>query len=158
MYYVGSGELIARLQASPLLRPSIFGAYDGLTVVLGVLLSLTGHPELVFPTALGVAIAEGVGMAAGEWLSNDQSTPLAAGVMGAAVLVGGVAPAVPWLWLRGWPALALSVVVLVAIGGVIAWLRNDRGAGRALVETYGVLAVTITVVWVVEVLTPGGAP
>lgn len=144
------------MRGSPLLRPSIFGAYDGLTVVLGVLLSLTGHPELVFPTALGVAIAEGVGMTAGEWLSNDQSTPLIAGVMGGAVLIGGVAPAVPWLWLRGWPALVLSVVILVGIGAVIAWLRNDRGSALALVETYGVLAVTVVVVFLVEYLTPGG--
>lgn len=150
-------DLIERLQRSRMLRPSIFGAFDGMTVVLGVLFTLTGHPELVFPTAVGVAVAEGVGMAAGEWLSNSDSGPAVAAVMGAAVLAGGVLPALPWLVLTGGWAIVCSILILIAQGAGIAVLRNDRGTSLALIETYGVLAVTIAVVWLVEFLTPGGA-
>lgn len=126
-----------------------------MTVVLGVLFSLTGHPEVIFPTAVGVAVAEGVGMMAGEWLSND-SGPAVAAVMGGAVLIGGVLPAVPWLWLHGAWALVCSVVILVAQGAGIAWLRNDRGTALALIETYLVLATVVATVAVVEWVTPGG--
>jgi VIT1/CCC1 family predicted Fe2+/Mn2+ transporter len=143
---------------SRFLRPAIFGAFDGLTVVLGVLFSLTGHPSLVLPTAVGVAVAEGVGMAAGEWLSDSDSGFAASLVIGVATIVGSIAPALPYAWLPPGPALIASVTVVAVLGAVITGMRSRaRGWTRAVLETYGVLAVTILAVAAIEYLTPGGA-
>jgi VIT1/CCC1 family predicted Fe2+/Mn2+ transporter len=142
-----------------LLRPAVFGAFDGLTAVLGLLLSLRGHPSWVLPSALGLAVAEGVGMAAGQWLSSDSDAGFAAsGVIGAATAAGSLAPAVPFALLpMSWAAL-VSAVVLVAIGAGIAAVRSrDRGWPRALAETFGVLAAAVVAVGVCITVTPGGA-
>lgn len=139
------------------LRPTIFGVFDGLTVVLGVLFSLgLAHPTLVFPAALGVGVAEGIGMAAGEWLSASDTGLGASAVIGAATVAGTVLPALPWLWLTGPFAFGLSGLLVVVIGVVIAALRGDRGASLAAVETFGVLTATALAVFVVEYFTPGG--
>jgi VIT1/CCC1 family predicted Fe2+/Mn2+ transporter len=141
-----------------LLRPAVFGTFDGLTAVLGLLLSLHGHPNWVLPSALGLAVAEGVGMAAGEWLSDSGSGFAASGVIGAATALGSLAPAVPFAVLpMPWAAVA-SAVVLVAIGTGIAAVRSrDRGWARAFAETFGVLAAALVAVGVCIRVTPGGA-
>jgi VIT1/CCC1 family predicted Fe2+/Mn2+ transporter len=128
-----------------LLRPAVFGTFDGLTAVLGILLSLHGHPGWVLPSALGLAVAEGVGMAAGQWLSSDSDSGLAAsGVIGAATAAGSLLPAVPFALLPGRWAIAASALVLIALGAGIAAVRSrDRGWLRALTETFGVLVAAL---------------
>ena len=42
---------------SPLIRPMVFGAADGVTIVLGLLVSLTGQPHALFRATLGAAVA-----------------------------------------------------------------------------------------------------
>lgn len=139
-------------------RPAVFGAFDGLTVVLGVLFSLAGAPRLVLPTAVGVAVAEGVGMAAGEWLSESDSGFAASAVIGAATMTGSVLPAVPYAVVSGRAAVAGSVVVFAALGVVISAIRaRQRGWRRALVETFGVLVAVAVAVAVCEAVTPRGA-
>ena len=50
--------------------PVTFGAADGVTISLGLVVSLTGQPRALFYAALGAGLAELVGMTAGQWLSR----------------------------------------------------------------------------------------
>lgn len=139
-------------------RPAVFGGFDGLTAVLGVLLTLSGHGSLAFWAALSLGAAECVGMTAGEWLSDSDHGFIAALVIGVATMAGSVLPAVPYLFLAGVPAMAASVGVLALLGVGITWMRStDRGWWRALMETYGVIAVAFAAVAVIQYVTPGGA-
>lgn len=133
-----------------LLKASVLGAVDGVTVVLGVLFSLAGHPDLVVPTAISVAVAEAVGMAAGEWLSDSSNGFGGAIAIGIAVLLGSIIPALPWLWLRGTPAIVASIVVLLALAAVITVLRGGRGPRRAAIETFGVLGITTAALFLLQ--------
>jgi VIT1/CCC1 family predicted Fe2+/Mn2+ transporter len=140
-----------------LLPPAVFGMADGLTCALGAILSLSGHADLVFPTAAAVAAAECVGMAAGEWLSDSQHGLGASAVIGIATGVGGLLPAVPYAVLRGPWAVAASVLVFTVCAGLIAVVRrSERGLGRALLETYGVLAAVAVAVWLTQLAMPHG--
>lgn len=124
-----------------LLAPAIFGGFDGATSVVGVLLTLTGHPGQILPASLGLAVAGGVGMAAGSWLSAESDAgPAQAAVIGAATAVGTLLPALPYTVLAGGVAIVCSAVVLVLLGAVITLVRgSDRSLKRAAAETYGVL-------------------
>jgi VIT1/CCC1 family predicted Fe2+/Mn2+ transporter len=131
-----------------LLPPAVFGGFDGATSVVGVLLTLTGHPDQIIPTALGLAAAGGVGMAAGSWLSDDDdSGPLDAAVIGVATAVGTMLPALPYTVLSGAAAIACSAVILVLLGAAITVVRaRERAWWRAAAETYGVLAAVCVAV------------
>lgn len=140
-----------------LLSPAVFGAFDGATSVVGALLTLTGHPAQILPTAFGLAVAGGVGMAAGQWLSADADAgPSDAAVIGAATAVGTVLPALPYALLTGWSAIAASAAVLAAFGAVITAVRaHDPGRtwARAAAETYGVLFAVCVAVAVCTIAT-----
>lgn len=129
--------------------PVILGAADGVTIVLGLLVSLTAHPSAVFRAALGAGLAELVGMTAGVWLSAGQDGTghgggwrgfWAALSCGGAALVACAAPAVPYLVAHGPVALGASVALTAAVAGIVAWLRPEKGI-LAVAQTYGVLAV-----------------
>lgn len=143
-------------RANELMRPAVFGTFDGLTAVLGVLLSLHGHPDWVLPSALGLAVAEGVGMAAGEWLSGE-GTGAAPAVIGAATALGSLLPAVPFAILPGAWAAPASLLIVAALAAGISAVRSDgRGWLRAAAETSGVLAAAFIAVTLCMALTPGG--
>ncbi|NUQ95302.1 MAG: hypothetical protein HOY79_01625 [Streptomyces sp.] len=128
-------------RSAALLSPAIFGSFDGATSVVGVLLTLIGHPEQIMPTSLGLAAAGGVGMAAGSWLSqNTNAGPVEAVAIGGATAVGTLLPALPYLALAGMAAIVASAVILVLLGaGITAVRARNRSALRAAAETYGVL-------------------
>lgn len=138
-----------------LLAPAIFGGFDGATSVVGVLLTLTRHPGQIIPAALGLAVAGGVGMAAGSWLSQDSDAgPREALVIGAATAVGTLLPALPYAVLAGTMAIVCSAVVLVLLGAAITVVRSrDRTLRRAAAETYGVLAAVCVAVAVCALAT-----
>lgn len=139
------------------LSPAVFGMTDGLTCSLGVILSLTHHASLILPTAVAVSSAECVGMAAGQWLSESDDGLGESLVIGLASGVAGLAPALPYAFLAGFWAIFTSVVILVGIAAAVTVVRiRDRGLIRALVETYGVLFVVSTVVWISQLVTPHG--
>lgn len=129
------------MDRSALLAPAVFGGFDGATSVVGVLLTLTGRPGQILPTTLGLAVAGGVGMAAGSWLSADSDAgPREALVIGAATAVGTLLPALPYALLAGAAAMVCSGLLLVLLGaGITAVRACDRSLGRAAAETYGVL-------------------
>lgn len=131
-----------------LLSPAIFGSFDGATSVVGVLLTLTGHPGQIVPTSLGLAVAGGVGMAAGSWLSDDTDAgPVEAAVIGAATAVGTLLPALPYTVTTGAAAIVASAVILVLLGAAITVVRaRDRSPLRAAAETYGVLTAVCVAV------------
>lgn len=138
------------------IAPAVFGAFDGLTSSLGVLLALASHPHLVLPTAVGVGAAEMVGMAAGQWQSDSDDGLGASAVIGAATGAGCIAPAVPFALLPPVVAASVSAVLVLAVTAGIARLRADRGRVRAAVESYSILAAVAVVVLLVHLLTPGG--
>ncbi len=137
------------------LAPAVFGGFDGATSVVGVLLTLTGHPGQILPTALGLAVAGGVGMAAGSWLSADtDGGPREAVVIGAATAAGTLLPALPYLLLAGAAAMVCSGLLLVLLGAAITLVRaGDRSLVRAAAETYGVLIAVSAAVAVAAVAT-----
>lgn len=136
--------------------PAVFGAFDGLTSSLGVLLALAGHPHIVLPTAVEVGTAEMVGMAAGQWQSDSKDGPGAAVIIGVATGAGCVLPAVPFAVLPPDAASVASAVLVLSVTAAIAGLRADRGRLRAAVESYAVLVAVAAVVLLVHLFTPGG--
>lgn len=139
------------------ISPAVFGAFDGLTSSLGVLLGLAAHPHLVLPAAIGVGAAEMVGMAAGQWQSDSDDGLGAALVIGASTGAGCVLPAIPFALLHPGAAAIVSAVLVLAVTAGIARLRaGRRGRRRAVIESYLILAATAAVVLLVHILTPGG--
>ncbi len=119
-------------------QAAVFGAADGVTIVLGLLVSLTGQPHALFHAALGAGLAELVGMTAGQWLSDEKSGFAPALANGAAACAACITPALPYLAGSGWLPVASSVVLVAAVAGLISILRPEKGA-LALVQTYGIL-------------------
>lgn len=116
----------------------VFGAADGVTIVLGLLVSLTGQPHALFHAALGAGLAELVGMTAGQWLSDEKAGFAPALANGGAAFLACTAPALPYLAATGWPAMAASLVLVGAVGGVISVLRPEKGV-LAVAQTFGIL-------------------
>ncbi len=128
---------------------AVFGAADGVTVVLGLLLALTGSPSAVVKAAVGAGVAEFVGMSAGAWLSGEGRWPALAN--GGAALAACLLPAVPYLAFTGTVALTLSVVLVAAVAAAVAWMRPQR-SWLAVAQTFGVLAAAAVLVYATSLL------
>jgi hypothetical protein len=125
-------------KAGILRQQATFGAADGLTLVLGLLVSLTGQPHALFHAALGAGLAEFVGMTAGAWLSDEQAGFGPALMNGTAAFAACAVPALPYLAATNVVALVTSLVLVAAVAGAISILRPERGL-LAVVQTYGIL-------------------
>lgn len=123
---------------SALARQVTFGAADGVVIAVGLIVSLTGDPRALVRAAAAAGLAELVGMTAGEWLSDSGSGFRAALANGGAAFAACVVPAVPYMAAGGDAALIPSLLLVAAVGGVIAWLRPEKGA-LAIAQTFGVL-------------------
>jgi hypothetical protein len=119
--------------------PVTFGAADGLTVILGLVVSLTGQPRALFHAAVGAGLAELVGMTAGQWLSDGDSGFWVALANGTAAAAACMLPALPYLATAGAPAMGMSLGLVAGVAALISWLRPERGV-LAVVQTYGILA------------------
>lgn len=124
-----------RKQAS---RQAVFGGADGLTLALGLIVSLSGQPHAIVRAAAGAGLAEFVGMTAGAWLSDASSGFMPALANGGAALLACVIPAMPYVLATGAAALIASLMLVAAVAGVISWLRPERGI-LAVAQTYGIL-------------------
>jgi VIT1/CCC1 family predicted Fe2+/Mn2+ transporter len=91
--------------------------------LLGVLLYLLGHQELIFYTALGGAIGSALSMAGGEYMSDSDNGLFPSIVMGLATGIGGIVPALPFAFFRGTWALVLMGAICVLIGLVVGVMR-----------------------------------
>lgn len=134
---------------------TILGAVDGLTIVTGLLISLMGQHVAAIPhAAIGAGIAELVGMFAAVYLSQDQRTlkgAAPAAMCGATTAVACIAPAMPFIFLSPAPAAVISVLMVLAIAGIISWLRPERG-WSAIAETFGLLLAVSVLCWLASFL------
>ena len=138
-------------------RPAVFGLADGMMSLLGVVLYLLGHQNLIFPAALSGGISSALSMAGGEWLSDSENGLAASCVMGGATGLGAILPALPYAVVTGPAAVASSIVICVLIGFTVSVLRPNRGLGMAMVETFGVLLAIFAAVLLCGLILPGGA-
>ena len=128
-------------------RPqAVFGGADGLTLGLGLIVSLAGQPQALVHAGFGAGLAELVGMAAGVRLSDPSAGWKGAAANGLSGFGACVLPALPYLASSGTAALAASVALIVTVAGVIAWLRPEHGL-RAVTQTYGILAAAAVLCW-----------
>ena len=126
--------------------PVTFGSADGLTVLLGLLVSLSGQPHALVKAAVGAGIAELVGMTAGAWLADEEAGIWPALANGASSLAACVLPALPYLVATGWAAMVPSLAIVAGIGCVISVLRPERGA-LAYATTFGILLTAAALCW-----------
>lgn len=145
-------------QHAALLRPAIFGLADGCMSLLGVVLYLHGGiPMVVFMSALMGGISSMFSMAGGEFMSDDGQV-LPSLVMGVACGIGGILPAVPYLFLSGNPALWACIGVVLAIGGLVAFLRaqasSQHGWLYTAVVTFVILGAIFGVVFACTAIFP----
>lgn len=131
--------------------PVTFGSADGVTIVLGLLVSLAGQPHAMFRAALGAALAELVGMSAGAWLSDEKAGTALALANGTAAFTACVLPAVPYLLGSGWPVTAASFALVAAVACGISLLRPEKGA-LAFVTTFGILAGAAALCWAASLI------
>lgn len=133
---------------------AIFGLFDGLTSVIGVIVALlAAGPHAVIAGALGLAAASSVGMAAGEFLGDGKRNLKIAGVMGLATLFGTSLPILPFVFLNG-PADEIAAGILaVAACSLIAWYRSKfESTLKSWVETFGILTAVVGVTVIVTLL------
>jgi hypothetical protein len=128
---------------------AVFGSFDGATSAVGALaglLATNATPHSILVVCVGLAIAGGVSMGAGDWLADapvDQ-----AAVMGAATLIGSALPALPFVVWAGAPAYAAAGLLTLALAVVIAELRRDqegpsRGSDRVRAYTVTFLIIVV---------------
>jgi hypothetical protein len=126
--------------ATTLLSTAIFGAADGLVATMALILVTMGHGhKVVLLAVFGLLIAEGLGMAASEFLSDPQRNLRTASVMGVATSVAIVLPGIPWTFASGEGATLSSCAIGLILAGIIAAARP--GSWTKWIQTYGVLIV-----------------
>ena len=126
---------------------AIFGSSDGVVACTGVVLAEAAHgPAAVIAAAIGLLIAEGLGMAASEWLADEDMSVSEAALMGVSTALPIAFVAAPWLLARGSVALSASLGMAVLVGVLVALER--RGGARGWAETFGVLGVVAVLSWV----------
>lgn len=119
-------------------QQATFGSADGLTLALGIIVSLAGQPHALVKAAVGAGLAELVGMTAGCYLSDSGAGFWPALANGGAALAACVIPALPYLAAHGAAALGPSLALVAAVAAVISWLRPEKGA-LAWVQTFAIL-------------------
>jgi VIT1/CCC1 family predicted Fe2+/Mn2+ transporter len=134
-------------------RPVIFGLCDGAMSIMGVVLYAARHTSLVFPIAVSGGFSAAVSMAGSEWLSKSHNGLREAAAMGAATLAGSVLPAVPYAFLHGWHALAVSVLAVTAVAVAVSLLRRERD--HPYLETFAVLAAVLAIAAACVAVLPG---
>jgi|SRR5665213_1759668 len=127
---------------------AIFGAFDGLTSGLGVLIALLlqhqGQIHL-FNIVLGLAVSSGLSMGYGEWLADGEGVERRAFVIGGATGLGTFIPALPFILLHGFFAYAFSLIGMYLTCMYVGRLRG-RDPKLTREVFYGVLLVTVLVV------------
>lgn len=117
---------------------AIFGASDGLVASVAlVLVTESRGPHIVLLAVLALVIAEGLGMAASDFLSKPEVGVRDACIMGVATSVAIVGPGVPWFFATGSAAMTATLIVAVLFAAVIAQLRP--GGWATWLQTFGVL-------------------
>jgi len=141
-----------------LTAPAIFGSFDGLASLLGVVVFLLfSHPALILPATLSGALSSAVSMGGGEWLSDSDSGFRASAVMAGATFLGALLPATPFGFGHGAGEIGEAAIICVLIAVVVALMRRDRSLPLALAETFGILAAVLAVTVLCGIFLPSGA-
>jgi hypothetical protein len=120
------------------LTTTIFGASDGLVASIALILATMTHGRrVVIAAVIGLLIAEGLGMAASQFLSDPKRNLKQATIMGVATSITIVVPAVPWLFASGNAAAIISCAIALVFAGLIS--RARPGGWSTWIQTYGVL-------------------
>ena len=130
------------------LAQAVFGAFDGQTSALGVIVPLLSayHLHTILAAVVGLAVASAVGMGAGEYLSDDTKSAHRAAVMAGATALGTLAPALPFLLLLP-RAVATPVSAVIALG-ITLLIGRVR---HAYLSTLLIFVVTVLATLVVAV-------
>ena len=117
---------------------TIFGAADGVVASIALILATMTHGRRVVVAAvIGLFIAEGLGMAASQFLSDPERNLRQAMLMGASTSVTIIMPAVPWIISAGSAAVVASCLIALVFAGLIS--RARPGGWSTWLQTYGVL-------------------
>lgn len=150
-----------KLMNREVLKPSIFGMFDGLTSLLGVLIPLLKtNPLLVFVTCIGLAVSSAISMGLGEFLSSDKTIPKKNRVnnslyMGLFTAIGCLAPVLPYAFTSGVLALVLSLVIYLGLTVVVAFMKSsDLGWRSAVVQTFAISFIAIACVVLLTLVLP----
>ena len=120
------------------LTTTIFGASDGLVASIALILATMTHGRrVVIAAVIGLLIAEGLGMAASQFLSDPKRNLRQATIMGAATSITIIVPAVPWFFSSGTTAAVVSCAIALTFAGLIS--RARPGGWSTWIQTYGVL-------------------
>lgn len=151
----GIRALAAGFRRRHLAGTAVFGASDGLMSILGpVMFTASRYPSLVFPVAVMGAVSAACSMGAGQFLGQRETDWAAVPVMAAATFAGSVLPAFPYLWSRGWAALAQAAVIYLAVALLVGRMRT--WSRRRYVQTIGVLALVVAVTVICNLFMPAG--
>lgn len=128
-----------------LVAPAVFGAFDGVVTVLGVLFALSASPHELVKAGVGLSVAGAVSMAGGQWLSDNDNGFGAATVIGLCTGAGTLVPVVPYAVWHGAGAAVAAAVLCLAVAALVAWLKT---VGRpyptllgTMFQTYSLLLV-----------------
>jgi hypothetical protein len=120
------------------LKTTIFGASDGLVASIALILATMTHGrKVVLAAVIGLLIAEGLGMAASQFLSDPKRNLRQAMIMGVATSITIIVPVVPWIFSSGNTAAVVSCVIALTFAGLIS--RARPGGWSTWLQTYGVL-------------------
>ena len=120
------------------LTTTIFGASDGLVASIALILATMTHGrKVVVAAVIGLFIAEGLGMAASQFLSDPKRNLRHAMIMGVATSITILVPAVPWIFSSGGAAVVVTSVIALIFAGLISHARP--GGWSTWLQTYGVL-------------------
>ncbi len=133
----------------------IFGAFDGMISVLGVVIILLHrNPHQIVGPVLGLAVASTISMGAGEWLGG--SSLRTALLMCGATLAGTVVPALPLFFSTALWTRIVWVAIMIIVGLWISAERSKKsGWPKASLQTYGTLITASVVCAVVAIMLPG---
>lgn len=121
-------------------RDSVFGVFDGTTSVLGVILTVgLTHSHALLLAAVGLAVSSAVGMAGGEWLSDNGKSRTSAVTIGVATAIGTLLPVLPFIVLSGTAAIVCGLVAILVVGAGIAVVRGNTW--RNWVQTFAILGL-----------------
>lgn len=123
---------------------AIFGGFDGLVCVLGVIAGcyVSGDMHTLVLSAIGLAIAEGIAMAGGSYLSEMVAVYRLrhAVIIGVASAVGILIPALPFFFAPRNIAILLSFFLTCAFAAIIAQVRvKQMGWLEAYAQTYAIV-------------------
>jgi hypothetical protein len=123
---------------SATITTAIFGSSDGLVASIALILATMTHGQkVVLAAVFGLLIAEGLGMAASEFLADPKRDVRQALVMGGATSLAIILPGLPWTAASGNAAAVISGVIALVLAGLIAWARP--GGWTTWAQTYGIL-------------------